>query len=242
MRRRFRAGAAALGAAAALMLAPAQAHAVGLLGLSFISNGGSVSVRYLGSSAAYFNTLQWFTGGYGAVNYRPSPNDNTVDYNNSGYVINLFYNQNGYILGSGTPVTASNVGDVVELGAIPMGQEILLGLFVHNEYFNGSSPNPDWLTQDADDYTYFSGPDIRNRDNRFHLAITDLGGGTFQFEGGWEDIFGGGDEDYNDVIFQISGVSVTPEPMSMALVGTGLAGLAGFARRRRKQEQDSQAS
>ena len=52
MRRRFRAGAAALGAAAALMLAPAQAHAVGLLGLSFVSNGGSVSVRYLGSSAA----------------------------------------------------------------------------------------------------------------------------------------------------------------------------------------------
>lgn len=240
MRRRFRAGAAALGAAAALMLAPAQAHAVGLLGLSFISNGGSVSVRYLGSSAAYFNTLQWFASGYGAVNYRTSPNDNTVDYTNSGTVQNLFYNHNGWDI-NGNPVAASSVGDVVNLGTIAAGEEVVFGLFVHNEYFMGS-PNPDWQTQDADDYTYFSGPDTRNRDNRFHLAITDLGGGTWQFEGGWEDIFGGGDEDYNDVIFQISGVSVTPEPMSMALVGTGLAGLAGFARRRRKQEQDSRAS
>lgn len=237
----LRAGATALAAAAALTLAPAKAHAVSYLGESFIALGGSVTVRYLGSSAAYFNTMQWFRDGYGAVNYRAGANSNTVDYSNSGSVEDLFYNKNGYRL-DGTPVGESIVGTTVTLGggySFAAGQEVVLGLFVHNE----ADPGPggvNWYTQDADDYTYFSGPQTRNRDNRFHLQITDLGGGTFRFRGGWEDTFNGGDADYNDVMFEISGVTVTPEPVSMALMATGLAGLAGFGARRRKRREEEE--
>lgn len=238
----LRAGAAALAAAAALLL-PTRAHAADFLGERFLALGGSVTVRYIGSSAAYFNTMQWFRGGYGAVNYRAGANSNTVDYSNSGTVDDLFYNKAGYRL-DGTPVSQTPDGTVVTLGgghSFAAGEEVLFGLFVHNEYEPGPG-GVDWMTQDADDYTYFSGPMARNRDGRFHLLVTDLGGGTYQFRGGWEDTFDGGDEDFNDVIFEISGVTVTPEPVSMALMATGLAGLAGVGARRRRREEEEKAA
>lgn len=240
----LRAGATALATAAALLFAPAPAHAVSYLGGQFVALGGSVTVRYLSSSAAYFNTMQWFRDGYGFVNYRAGVNSNTVDYGASGTVDDLFYNKNGYRLSDLAGVPANSMGDVVTLGG-PMysflpGQEVLLGLFVHNEGTPGAL-GVNWKTQDANDYTYFTGPASRNKDNTFHLVVTALGPGTYQFSGGWEDKVNGGDLDYNDVIFEISGVTVTPEPMSMALMATGLAGLAGFARRRRRREDGDEA-
>ncbi|HEX6658968.1 MAG TPA: DUF4114 domain-containing protein, partial [Ilumatobacter sp.] len=47
------------------------------------------------------------------------------------------------------------------------------------------------------------GPGSRNADGQPHAAVNDNGDGTFTV--GFEDIFGGGDRDYNDNVFRFEG-------------------------------------
>ncbi|HPL62815.1 MAG TPA: PEP-CTERM sorting domain-containing protein [Syntrophales bacterium] len=49
----------------------------------------------------------------------------------------------------------------------------------------------------------------------------------------WEDFFGLGDRDYNDLVVELSDVTPVPEPMSIILLGSGLAGMAGLRRKRK---------
>lgn len=51
--------------------------------------------------------------------------------------------------------------------------------------------------------TYYTGPGVRNPDGLVHANVQDLTGGVFWV--GWEDLFNGGDFDYDDVFFQICG-------------------------------------
>jgi len=54
----------------------------------------------------------------------------------------------------------------------------------------------------------------------------------------WEDLpfsNGDSDKDYDDMIYVVGRVAPIPEPATMLLLGSGLIGLAGYARRRFKK-------
>jgi hypothetical protein len=55
--------------------------------------------------------------------------------------------------------------------------------------------------------------------------------GTGEYVLGWEDIYGGGDLDYDDFVVMIESVQPIPEPATIVLLGLGLSFLLGKKRR-----------
>jgi cysteine-rich repeat protein len=81
---------------------------------------------------------------------------------------------------------SSDVGTVVSLGTFPAGTELIFGIYVRG-------PGD----------TFQMGPASRNPDGVPHAAVTAVSAGVSQV--GFEDLFGGGDRDYNDVVFEFRG-------------------------------------
>ena len=112
------------------------------------------------------------------------------------------------------------------LGFANVGEEIAFRLFVRNTA-----------------HTFSSGPAGQNPDNIQHVAATDFAGGSINGSsplpagvlGGFEDLFGGGDLDLDDVRFLITIASV-PVPGPVAGAGLpALLGLGGFVWARRRK-------
>lgn len=75
-------------------------------------------------------------------------------------------------------------GTTVDLGVFTGGTELVFAIHVRDT-----------------GWTYYSGDPGRNPDGQPHAAVTDLGNGDHHV--GFEDVFGGGDRDYNDIVFGI---------------------------------------
>jgi hypothetical protein len=87
-------------------------------------------------------------------------------------------------------------------------------------------------------HTYYSHTSLNNEDNFDHMLIFNTSDNTMgSILGsdviiGIEDLFGGGDKDYNDMVVGVTDVTPVPEPTQMLLFGSALIGLAGIGRKK----------
>lgn len=112
----------------------------------------------------------------------------------------------------------SEAGKVVNLGSFTAGQELTFGIYVLN-------------TQN----TFLMGPGSRNADGEIHANVEWQADGSARV--GFEDLFGGGDRDYNDNMFlYMTGVKpnpTVPEPASISLAIMGFITAGGLKLRRK---------
>ncbi len=80
----------------------------------------------------------------------------------------------------------SSAGTRVDLGTFKLATELVFAIRVTDE-----------------DWWFYSGPASRNGDNTLHSAVTYLG--SCKWTVGFEDSWGGGDQDFNDITMTIQG-------------------------------------
>ena len=82
-------------------------------------------------------------------------------------------------------VNSASIGSVVDIGSFWAGQELVLGI----------------ITPEANEFLI--GPGSRNLDGIPHATVDFIVSGVANIR--FEDLFGGGDNDFNDAVFQVRG-------------------------------------
>lgn len=221
--------AVSVGIALLLMIAARPAQAAPIIGESLFATGGVVTAVYLGESAGFEHDLYVFAASDLTT---PLPVTGVVGPGYPGLPGVIFTTDESFDPGDTVPLNAP--GDSVIIGVpVPAGDELVFGIFVRDTGFTfftgppGPGRNPDLLAHAAVD---FDPPAVAPPP---FPPIAILPGLTLV---GFEDLFGGGDLDFDDLGFAFTSVSPTavPEPAALLLVGTGAAGLLARARRRKK--------
>ena len=125
----------------------------------------------------------------------------------------LFSTSSPLVIAASSQVGQTNLGNLAALYGIAPGSELIFGILVLN-------------TGD----TFKMGPGGRNPDGVEHVLVdyAEGDGGDVALLG-FEDLFGGGDHDYNDANFEIQGgigFARVSAPASLILLLLGLAALA----------------
>jgi len=190
-----------------------------------LNKTGDIWARYIGSDAFFDDDLYFY-----------------VNVGDLGTAQFLFANH------ASAPGSEVDVAD----GSLAIGDEAIFGICVDRAGGGGTTNG----CADAEDF-FYTGDPTRNADGMHHVRLwtiedyiaelpldgeglqhaLDAQAAGYTYILGFEDILGGGDEDYNDVIYALRGVTVVPEPVTMTLLATGLAGMggAGALKRRRKK-------
>ena len=134
----------------------------------------------------------------------------------------------GFEIGKSTTVTFENGLATSAIGAVTLDTANIgdvFGFYLHNSRTG---------------YTFYT-HNALNVDNEFdHALMFDTRSITSGSEDlmdsdmiiAFEDLYGGGDRDYNDFVFGVSNVAPVPEPPTMVLLGMGLISLAGYVRKK----------
>lgn len=132
------------------------------------------------------------------------------------------YSNDLYLQGTSDAILnnqAAKPGVQYSLGSFQAGAELAFTMFVKNTGF-----------------AYYTGDVSRNPDSFMHAAYDITSSQTLNI--GFEDIFNGGDKDYDDLVFSLTNVNVTPsispvpEPEIGGMLIIGLILLGLIARRK----------
>lgn len=185
-----------------------------------------VRVYFIGEGAGYHNTLGFNTTGVGVDTGDPSlifPDASS------------FYQYSHRLSPDGRRNSQFPLvpGDFVDLGTIAGGTTLDFFLIANgarngkNVYTTQPSANPDGIN---------------------HLvSFAYANPGSSYLVIGFEDLFGGGDRDFNDLLFavdigaaNIAALTATPEPATWLTLGT-MGGIVGWLRRRQRRTEDCAA-